>query len=147
WAACDFEVRTPDYGWFGAPESHDIPRYPGNATALRGEKARDAFAWLAGINPVPGPRMGPANKVFFRYLIRGTTEAQVQHFNLTKEDNHHVVATGLTEGEWSSVVLNFTRDSARNDGSSGAMAEGDRMDDLKVLLGRSGDGKAYELLL
>jgi hypothetical protein len=34
WAACDFEARLPDYGWFGPPEKKNIPAYPGNATAL-----------------------------------------------------------------------------------------------------------------
>src|SRR5262245_28761650 len=34
WAACDFEGQTPDYAWFGPPEMKNIPRYPGNGTAL-----------------------------------------------------------------------------------------------------------------
>src|SRR5687767_14776805 len=60
WAACDFESRTRDYGWFGTPERTNIPRYPGNATALRtGPGPYQNFsAVMTGINPVPGPRMG-----------------------------------------------------------------------------------------
>lgn len=146
WAACDFEGRTFNYGWFGSEEKQNIPKYPGNQTALRG-KAHSSFAWYTGINPVPGPRMDVVNYVYFRYYIKGTDKAQVQHFNLSKNDNHHIRVSGLTAGKWSELTLNFTRDSKRNDGSPGAMVMGDRMDDLKVFLGRKGDGKEYELLL
>lgn len=64
WAACDFEGRTPDYGWFGPPETNNVPRYPGNATAL-GVAVRpyqNFSALMTGINPVPGPRMGVWNR-------------------------------------------------------------------------------------
>jgi len=147
WAACDFEGQTPDYGWFGSKETGDIPKYPGNETALRGEAVKDAFAYQAGINPVPGPRMGKQNGLYLRYRLKGTDTAQFQHFNLSKEDNHHIVVSGLAEGKWAEVALDFTGKSRRNDGSAGAMVEGDRMDDLKVFLGKAGDGKPYELLL
>jgi hypothetical protein len=77
WAACDFEGRTPDYAWFGPPETRNIPRYPGNTTALGvGEKPYQNFsALMTGINPVPGPRMGKVNKLYLRYYLKGTTEA------------------------------------------------------------------------
>ena len=68
WAACDFEGRTSDYGWFGPTEKKRFPRYPGNATAL-GVGARpykNFSAIMTGINPVPGPRMGKINKLYLR---------------------------------------------------------------------------------
>jgi hypothetical protein len=146
WAACDFEGRTPDYAWFGTPETANLPRYPGNATVLRGSPSKESAA-MAGINPVPGPRMGKSNGVYFRYWLKGADTAIVQHFNLTKEDNHHLNVRGLVEGRWAELALDFTRDSRRNDGSPGAMAEGDRMDDLKVFAGKAGQGKPCEILL
>jgi hypothetical protein len=147
WAASDFEGPTRDFGWFGTPETENIPRYAGNATALRGGAERDFAAYFVGINPVPGPRMGKVNQVYFRYFLKGTDTAQVQHFNLSREDNHHIVVSGLASGKWSEVTLNFTEDSRRNDGSPGAMAEGDRMDDLKIFLGKARDGKTYEMVV
>ena len=147
WAACDFEARTTDYGWFGTAETQNIAKYPGNVTAMRSRESQEHSSRYVGINPVPGPRMGEINKVYFRYYLKGTTDAQVQHFNLSENDNHHIRASGLTEGRWSQVTLNFTADSKRNDGSPGAMKQGDRMDDLKVFLGRFGDGKEYEMIL
>src|SRR5688572_21019086 len=89
WAACDFEGRTPDYGWFGPAETNNIPRYPGNRTAL-GVSQRPygkVSAVMTGINPVPGPRMGKENGLFLRYFLRGGDQATFQHFSLTREDN------------------------------------------------------------
>ena len=41
------------------------------------------------------------------------------------EDNNHIGVSGLTEGTWSEVTLNFTRDAARNDGSAKAFQKGE----------------------
>jgi hypothetical protein len=149
WAACDFEGRTPDYAWFGPAETKNLPRYPGNVTALGvGERPyKDFSALMTGINPVPGPRMGKLNKLYLRYFLSGGTEATFQYFSLTREDNNHVNVSGLTEGKWSEVTLNFTRDARRNDGSAEPFAEGERMDDFKVFVGKPKDGKKYELFL
>jgi hypothetical protein len=149
WAACDFEAATPDYAWFGPAERKNILTYPGNATALgvREKPYRDFAALMTGINPVPGPMMGRLNKLYCRYYLRGGTDATFQHFSLTVEDNNHIRVSGLREGQWSEVTLNFTRDAARNNGSAHAFQKGERMDDLKVFVGRPGDGKDYELYL
>jgi hypothetical protein len=149
WAACDFEARTPDYAWFGPAEFVNIPRYAGNGTALGvKEKPYGKFAALmTGINPVPGPMMGKVNKMYCRYFLKGGSEATFQYFSLTRNDNNHIRVSGLTEGKWAEVTLNFTRDAARNDGSKEAFVRGERMDDLKVFVGKPNDGKDYELFL
>ncbi len=149
WAACDFEGQTPDYGWFGTPQAKNIPTYPGNTTALAGinGSAGDSFAMLAGVNPVPGPRIGKANQLFVRYRLAGTSEATFQHFSLTTEDNQHVHVTGLVQDIWSEVVVNFSRDAARNDGSPGTFAEGERLDDFKLLVGVARQLGPYELAI
>ena len=149
WAACDFEGRTPDYGWFGPAETKRFPRYPGNHTALEAPPGpyKNFSALMTGINPVPGPRMGKVNKLYLRYFLKGTTEATFQYFSLTREDNNHIHVRGLTEGKWSEVTLNFTRDARRNDGSARPFAEGERMDDFKVFVGKPNDGKKYQLLI
>jgi hypothetical protein len=108
---------------------------------------RDFSALMTGINPVPGPMMGKANKMYCRYYLKGGTEATFQHFSLSVNDNNHIRVSGLTEGKWSEVTLNFTRDAARNDGSPQAFQKGERMDDLKVFVGKPGDGRDYDLLL
>lgn len=89
WAACDFEGQTPDYGWFGRADTNRVPPYPGNRTALAATERpyRDFSAVMAGINPVPGPRMGRENGLFIRYLLSGGNHTTLQHFSLTREDN------------------------------------------------------------
>lgn len=149
WAACDFEGRTPDYAWFGPAETDNIPKYPGNRTALGvGERPYKNFsAVMTGINPVPGPRMGKENWLYVRYFLTGGTEATFQHFSLTREDNWHVRVTGLQTGKWSELMLNFTRDAQRNDGSKEPFIEGERMDDFKVFAGKAADAAQYQLFL
>jgi hypothetical protein len=149
WAACDFEGQTPDYGWFGRAETNDIPRYPGNATALAAAPGpyRDFSAVMTGVNPVPGSRMGKVNQLFVRYLLTGTSMSTFQHFSLTREDNWHIQVTGLETGRWAEVTLNFTRDAARNDGSPEPFVEGERMDDFKVFAGKAADAARHRLLI
>ena len=150
WAACDFEARTPDYAWFGPSETKNLPAYPGNATALGvSEKPYKNFsALMTGINPVPGPCMGKVNGMTLRYLIKGGTEATFQHYSLSSNDNNHVRVSGLTERVWSDVTVHFSRDGRRNDGTPGVpFKDGERMDDLKIFVGKPGDGKDYQLLV
>jgi len=149
WAACDFEARTPDYAWFGPAERTNIPKYPGNATTLgvKEEPYGKFAAQMTGINPVPGPMMGKVNKMYCRYFLKGGSEATFQYFSLTRNDNNHIRVSGLTEGKWAEVTLKFTRDAARNDGGKEAFVKGERMDDLKVFIGKPKDGKDYELYL
>jgi hypothetical protein len=147
WAACDFEAQTPDYAWFGPAEKQQIPVYPGNATAL-GVSQRpygNTAALMTGINPVPGPMMGEENFLYLRYRLVGATEATFQHFSLSTEDNNHIRLSGLAEGKWSEATMNFSRDGQRNDGTPGVpFKKGERMDDLKIFVGKPGDAKTQD---
>jgi hypothetical protein len=147
WAACDFEGQTPDYGWFGRAETNQIPKYPGNHTALTAAAGpyQKTSAVMTGVNPVPGPRMGHVNQLFLRYWLEGGEEATFQHFSLTREDNWHIKITGLAQHRWSELTLNFTKDARRNDGSREPFGNGERMDDLKIFAGRPEDASRYHL--
>ena len=150
WAACDFEARTPDYAWFGPVQAEDILKYPGNKNAMGvAAKPYKKFAGLmTGINPVPGPRMGKVNSLYLRYKLTGATEATFQHFSLSSEDNNHLRLSGLTADRWSEATMNFSRDGRRNDGTPGVpFKEGERMDDIKVFVGKPDDGRVYDLLV
>lgn len=150
WAACDFEAQTPDYAWFGPAQTGDVPKYAANKTAL-GVAARPykKFAGLmTGINPVPGPRMGKVNSLYLRYKLSGATVATFQHYSLSVNDNNHIRLSGLTEGKWSEITMNFSRDARRNDGTPGVpFKAGERMDDLKIFVGKPNDGKKYDLII
>lgn len=148
WAFSGFEAKPPGFGWFAREEKHNVPKYPGNTAARRGvgPYARHA-ALMTGMNPVPGPMMAKVNHMYCRYYLKGTDRAIFQHFSLSSEDNCNIRVSGLKQGEWSEVTLNFTRDSRRNDGSPGAFKKGERMDDLKVFVGKPDDGKSYEMII
>ena len=93
---------------------------------------------MAGINPVPGPRMGKENGLFLRYFIKGGPQATFQHFSLTREDNWHIVVDGLTTNRWAELALNFTRDAKRNDGSAEPFGEGARDEGRQQQVGPEG---------
>ena len=147
WAACDFEAKQ--FAWFGPAARDDLHKYLGNTTAL-GVAARPykKFAGImTGINPT-GVRLGKENFLYLRYKLTGSTKATFQHFGLDSGDNNHVQVSGLTEGKWSEVTMNFTRDAKRNDGTKGVPFQaGERMDDLKIFVGTANDGKHYDLLV
>jgi len=147
WAASGFEARPANFGWFGAAETKNIPEYPGNTAARRGTPQKKHAALKTGMNPVPGPRMGTTNYLYCRYVIKGTDRAVFQHYSLSSGDNCNIRVSGLTQGKWSELLLNFTRDSRRNDGSPGAFKKGERMDDLQVYVGKPDDGKTYEVII
>jgi hypothetical protein len=150
WAAADFEAKPPGDAWFGPTDAKNIPSYPGNGAALAvGEKPyKKISALMTGFNPVPGPCMGKVNSMYCRYFLKGATEALFQHFSLTSGDNNHVRVSGLTEGAWSELTINFSRHGKRNNGAPGVpFKDGERMDDLKVFVGKPNDGREYELLL
>lgn len=150
WAACDFEGRTHvDYGWFGKVETNAIPKYPGNRSALRANPGPygNHAAIMGGINPVPGPRMGKENWLYLRYFLKGGTDATLQHFSLTAEDNWHVDVTGLTNNVWADLAVSFTANAKRNDGSTKGFGEGERMDDFKMFVGAPNEAAKFELLM
>ena len=81
--------------------------------------------------------------LYLRYWLRGGTEATFQHFSLTSEDNNHIRLSGLINGQWSEVTMNFTRDGQRNDGTPGVpFQDGERMDDLFFFVEPEGGGEA-----
>ena len=147
WAACDFEAKQ--FAWFGPAVRDDLPKYPGNTTAM-GVAARPYKKFsgiMTGINPT-GVRMGKENFLYLRYKLTGATKATFQHFGMDSGDNNHVRVSGLNEGKWSEATINFTRDARRNDGTKGVpFKAGERMDDLKIFVGKANDGKRYDLLV
>ena len=150
WAACDFEGRVhSDYGWFGKVETNSLPKYPGNRSSLRAHPGpyQNHAAVMAGINPVPGPRMGKENWLYLRYFLTGGSTGILQHFSLTSEDNWHVTVAGFATNTWAELAVNFTANARRNDGSAKGFGDGERMDDFKMFAGRPEDARRYDLLI
>lgn len=54
----------------------------------------------------------------------------VQLFDVTDKDNRHIHLKGLKEGAWQWAILDFTKDSKRNDGKDTPFAAGHKVDDI-----------------
>jgi hypothetical protein len=92
--------------------------------------------------------MGKVNGMSLRYYLKGATEATFQHYSLSSNDNNHVRVTGLTEGAWSDLTVNFSRNGRRNDGTPGVpFKNGERMDDLKIFVGKPNDATSTQLFV
>jgi hypothetical protein len=85
--------------------------------------------------------VGAHTKLGFRYFLTGATACTVQIFDATVQDNRHVRLTDLKQGEWTTLYLDFSKDSRRNDGTANSpFAAGNLVDDLFFFLeGGSGN--------
>jgi hypothetical protein len=113
----DFEIvdKQPEGAWWRAARS--VPRKDGKAQIVRLEIA-------------PPRPVGARTKLRFRYHLAGASTMTVQIFDATVQDNRRVNLTGLKQGEWTTHYVDFTSDSRRNDGTAGAFAAGNLVDDL-----------------
>jgi len=69
--------------------------------------------------PIEPPRaVGARTRLQFRYRLSGAASLTVQVFDFTVMDNRHVNLTGLGTDRWAMQLVDITRDSRRNDGSS-----------------------------
>jgi hypothetical protein len=93
----------------------------------------------------PTRPVGAHTKLRIRYYLTGTSRMTVQIFDLTDQDNRHIHLTGLKQGSWQTLYLDFTRDAKRNDGGKTPFAAGHVVDDLFFFL--EGDGGADVNLL
>jgi hypothetical protein len=118
----DFElVEDPPVGAFWRA-AKGVPRRDGKGPFIR-----------LGIEP-PRP-VGGHTKLRFRYFLTGATACTVQIFDATVQDNRHVRLTDLKQGEWTTLYLDFSKDSRRNDGTPNSpFAAGNLVDDLFFFL-------------
>ena len=69
----------------------------------------------------------------------------VQIFDATVQDNRHIRIANLKQSEWTTLYLDFTRDSRRNDGTLNApLNAGNLVDDLFFFV--DGDGAKTAIL-
>jgi inosine-uridine nucleoside N-ribohydrolase len=81
-------------------------------------------------NPVPGPPMGEATRLAFRYKLSGTDTLRVQMYSLTNGYHRQLTLRGLAQGEWREAAVDMTQ-LRRPDGSGGALAKDERIDDIQ----------------
>lgn len=130
----DFEIASrnlPKDSWRNVARA--VPRKHGKGKWIRLQ-----------IKPVA--KVGASTRLRFRYHLRGTSRMTVQIFDATDQDNRHVHLKGLSENEWKTIYVDFTRDSRRNDGRDTPFAAGHTVDDLFFFVSPQDDQKV-ELLI
>jgi purine nucleosidase len=134
----DYETDIERRWWLsGRLETKHVP--PGSKGACRAvltndfdDRMGDAKAMYQAVifNPVPGPPMGKNTRVAFRYWLKGAKSLRVQIYTLSKGYHRHLTLTELPQASWQSATVDMTQ-ARRPDGSGGALAEDERIDDLQ----------------
>jgi hypothetical protein len=121
----------------GKLETDDIPN--GSSRACRAvltndfdERQGDKYAIYKAVifNPVPGPPMGKATRLSFRYHLTGTDSLRLQIYTLSKGYHRQLNVKGLEQGRWAEATVDMTH-ARRPDGSGGPLSEDERIDDIQ----------------
>jgi inosine-uridine nucleoside N-ribohydrolase len=103
-------------------------------------KMGDTKATYAAVvfNPVPGPPMGNKTRLSFRYKLRGTDRLRVQLFSLSNGYHRYLSLKDVPNNEWRTATVDMTR-MRRPDGSGGALAADERIDDIQFYIDPRGE--------
>jgi hypothetical protein len=83
--------------------------------------------------------VGAHTKLRFRYHLTGATAMTVQIFDATVQDNRHLRLRDLKQNVWTTLCLDLSRDTRRNDGAANSpLAAGNLVDDIFFFV--EGDG-------
>jgi hypothetical protein len=142
----DFETDIEKRWWLaGAIETSNVP--PGSRRACRGTASKDfddkmgdpkARYTAVVFNPVPGPPMGKATRLRFRYWLRGTDRMRVQIYSLTNNYHRRLELSGLPQGSWQEGAVSMTQ-LRRPDGSGGPLSQDERIDDIQFYVDLSAE--------
>lgn len=148
----DFETEIEKRWWLrGDEEKGNVPpslsASVGNQRAFRATSTKNfdrkqvdqSLMWKAVIfNPVPGPPMGSRTRLSFRYRLSGTDTIRVQIYSLSKGYHRFLNLTDLPTGEWQRHTVDMTK-ARRPDGTGGALAADERIDDIQFYIDPEGD--------
>jgi hypothetical protein len=134
----DYDTDIERRWWMsGIAETKDVP--DGGRRACRSvltedfdDKQGDTKSMYRAVifNPVPGPPMGPATRLSFRYKLLGTSELRVQLYSLSNGYHRYLSLADLPQGVWSVGTVDMTR-MRRPDGEGGPLAADERIDDIQ----------------
>jgi hypothetical protein len=150
----DYETDIERRWWLaGRLETENVP--PGSSRACRGTLANDydgkmgdpSKVYTAVIfNPVPGPPMGGNTRLGFRFWLQGTDRLRLQIYSLSRGYHRRLTLANLPQGVWTSVAADMTA-ARRPDGSGGALAAGERIDDIQFYADPSAELIIDDILL
>ncbi|MCI0540682.1 MAG: hypothetical protein L0Z50_36240 [Verrucomicrobiales bacterium] len=126
-----FDTGPKEKYWPGNFEIGENPPADAYWRAARSVAAKNGRQQMI-VLPIAPPRpVGTHTKLRFRYHLTGASAMTVQIFDATVQDNRLLRLSNLKQGEWTTVYVDFTRDSNRNDGTRNSpFAAGNLVDDL-----------------
>jgi purine nucleosidase len=137
----DYDTDIEKRWWMcGKLETKDVP--PGGGRCCRAvltqdfdDRQGDLKTMIRAVifNPVPGPPMGKNTRLSFRYKLHGTDTLRVQLYSLTNGYHRYLSVDGLVQDKWTEATVDLTH-MRRPDGSGGALAEDERIDDIQFYL-------------
>ena len=138
----DYETEIEKRWWLrGTPVAENLaPSLSSiaNHRACRATATKDSGEKCVMFNPVPGPPMSGNTRLSFRYRLTGADSLRVQLFSLTKNDNRHLLLSGLPQGIWQDAAVDMTA-ARRNDGSDDRLAADERIDDIQFYVAPGAD--------
>ncbi|MFM8271350.1 MAG: nucleoside hydrolase [Gemmata sp.] len=150
----DYDTDIEKRWWMcGRAEAKDTPDGRGRSqravlTQDFDDKQGDTKAMTRAVifNPVPGPPMGPNTRLKFRYKLTGTDTVRVQLYSLTNGYHRYLSVSGLQQGKWADACVDMTQ-MRRPDGSGGALAADERVDDIQFYIDPRADLLIDDVLL
>ncbi len=106
---------------------------------------RSEYPWIRLIVE-PLSAVGGQTMLSFRHRLAGGPFLQVMMFDATIQDNRTIRIDDPVRNEWTTSVLDFTRDGRCNSGNQRPFTPGNRVDDIFFFPGFEADGSS-ELLL
>jgi hypothetical protein len=138
-----FDTGPKDKYWPGDFEIEEKPPPGGWWRAAKSVARKDGGGQFIRVEITPPRPVGAHTKLRFRYHLTGAPAMTVQIFDATVQDNRHIRLPQLKQGEWTTLYLDFTRDSRRNDGTPNSRFDaGNLVDDLFFLVEGAGAREA-----
>jgi hypothetical protein len=126
-----FDTGAKEKYWPGDFELVEKPPAGAYWRAARAVLRRDGKEKWVRLEIRPPRPVGAHTKLRFRCYLTGATSLTVQIFDATVQDNRHVRLNDLKQGEWTTIYVDLTRDSRRNDDTTRSVfAAGNKVDDL-----------------
>ena len=112
-------------------------------SVARAVARKDGKGKFVRVGVTPHLPLGAFVTLKFRYRLSGAHALTAQMFFVTENDNRNVQMTGSRQGEWVDASVDFSRDSKRNDGSTGPFPFASKIDDIFFFV----DGTNVDLLI
>ncbi|MCI0533894.1 MAG: hypothetical protein L0Z50_01560 [Verrucomicrobiales bacterium] len=142
-----FDTGPKEKYWPGDFEIVETPPLGSYWRAARSVPTKDRKGQFISLQIAPPRPVSSHTKLRFRYHLTGSAAMTVQIFDATVQDNRHINLRDLKQKEWTTLYLDFSRDSKRNDGTTKSpFNAGNLVDDIFFFVTGPGSEEAALLI-